>query len=261
MVRRHQQAGDFAGASVFPGGLVDPSDSDPELVPPQSGFHSDTARAALGEALSPPELRALHVAACRELFEESSLLLARGADGAALDTDAVERLSALRLPLQAGKESLKSVLGREHAVLMLDELLPFARWITPEIQPRRWDARFFLVGAPLRQIARCDGTETCEALWQRPIDALGAYRAGQHLLAPPTFRILEELAPHGSVADAFAALRSGGPPRPILPVPLAAARQPTMVCPGDRDYPGASGNGFNRMVLDGGRWRSERSAD
>src|SRR5438094_239270 len=81
---------------------------------------------------------------------------------------------------------------RERALLALDRLLPFARWITPEVAPRRWDARFFLAEAPAGQSAQCDGTETCEALWMAPGAALDAYRAGEHLLAPPTFRVLEE---------------------------------------------------------------------
>lgn len=261
MVRRHETADDFAGVSVFPGGLVEAADSDPDLAPPQSGFRSQAALAAAGEALAASELRALYVAACRELFEESSLLLARGADGTPLDGAVVERLTALRLPLQSGEQSLKNLLARERAVLMLDSLVPLARWITPEFQRRRWDARFFLVAAPPRQIARCDGTETCEALWWRPGAALDAYRAGEHLLAPPTFRILEELAPHSSVTEAFAAARFAAPPRAILPVRLTDAPCPTLVYPGDRDYPGESGTGLNRVVLDAGRWRSERSTE
>jgi hypothetical protein len=146
-------------------------------------------------------------------------------------------------------------------VLALDALLPIARWITPEFQPRRWDARFFLAEAPPGQTALCDGTETCEAVWLRPDAALAAYQAGEHLLAPPTFRVLEELRAYATVAEAFTALRRAGPPRPILPVRLAETETLTMVYPGDRDYPGGSDGGLNRLVLRDGRWKSERSAD
>ncbi len=51
MVRRHERAADFAGVSVFPGGLVDASDADPDLAPPDSGFSLERALAALGEPL------------------------------------------------------------------------------------------------------------------------------------------------------------------------------------------------------------------
>lgn len=259
MVRRHERAGDFAGASVFPGGLVDPQDSDPDLAPAAAGFLPERALAALGEELLPASARALHVAACRELFEEANVLLARRVDGGPIDEIALARSGRFRGDLQAGTETLKSVLEREHAVLALDALVPFARWITPEFQPRRWDARFFLAEAPRGQTAICDGTETCEAVWLRPGAALAAYRRGEYVLAPPTFRVLEDLAEHAAVAETVAAAREAGPPTPILPVRLSGAAL-TMVYPGDRDYPGRSDRGLNRLVLRDGRWESERSA-
>lgn len=257
MVRRHERAADFAGASVFPGGLVDPSDADPDLAPPASGFSLARALAALGEPLAETEARSLYVAACRELFEEAGLLLAQR-----VDEDALRRLCERRAALQAGTERLAAALAREGCVLALARLTPFARWITPEFQKRRWDTRFFVAEAPEGQQAESDGTETSEAVWLHPAAALGAYRAGDHLLAPPTFRVLEELCDFSTVAAACAVLGSAGPPRPILPVPLREAPTLTMVYPGDRDYPGGcGGGGLNRLVLEGGRWRSQRSSD
>jgi len=255
MVRRHERAGDFAGASVFPGGLVDATDADPELAPPDSGFSAEQALAALGEPLSEAEARALYVAACRELFEEAGLLLVRRIDEAALG-----RLRKLRSALQAGTLSLRAALAHESCVLALARLVPFARWITPEFQKRRWDTRFFVAEAPENQTAECDGTETSEAVWLTPSAALDGYRAGEHQLAPPTFRVLEELCGHPRAASACAALASAGPPRPILPVPLRDAPILTMVYPGDREHPEGSGTGLNRLVLDGGRWKTQRSS-
>ena len=261
LVRRHERSGDFAGASVFPGGVIDPADSDPDLAPPQSAFVASAALAALGEPLAPRDALALHVAACRELFEEARLLLARRLDGSPIDPQTVERAAASRPELQARREELKALLGRECIVLALDALMPFARWITPEIQRRRWDTRFFLATAPAGQTAASDGAETTEVMWLAPDEALSAYRDGAHLLAPPTFRVLEDLRSFARADDAIAAARSGGPPQPILPVPLADAPTLTMVYPGDRDYPGAAGGGLNRIALVDGRWRSRRSAD
>ena len=255
LVRRHDRARDLAGVSVFPGGLVEPGDADPELSAVESGFDVERARRELGEDLPDGEARSLYVAACRELFEEAGLLLARSVDAGAFD-----RLCAIRTAVQAGTESWREALDREGCVLALDGLLPFARWITPEFQPRRWDARFFLATAPAAQDARCDGTETSEALWLRPREALDAYVAGAHQLAPPTFRVLEELGDFPTVDAARAALRANGPPQPILPVPLRDAPVLTMVYPGDRDYPGSNVVGLNRLSLVDGRWKSERSA-
>ena len=255
IVRRHPSARDLAGVSVFPGGLVEPGDADPELSPVESGFDVERARRDLGEALPEGDVRSVYVAACRELFEEAGLLLARSVDAAAF-----ERLCAIRTALQSGTESWREALVREGCVLALDGLHPFARWITPEFQPRRWDARFFLATAPDAQNARCDGTETSEALWLRPREALDAYAQGVHQLAPPTFRVLEELRDFATVEDTRTALRAAGPPRPILPVPLRAAPVLTMVYPGDHEYPGSEATGLNRLSLVDGRWKSERSS-
>ncbi len=254
MVRRHERAADFAGVSVFPGGLVDASDADPDLAPPDSCFSPERALAALGEPLGEAEARSLYVAACRELFEEAGVLLARR-----IDEGALHRLCELRPALQAGTLSLRAVLGREGCVLALARLTPFARWITPEFQKRRWDTRFFVAEAPENQTAECDGMETSEAVWLTPAEALDTYRAGKYQLAPPTFRVLEELCEFGTAASACTALGSAGPPRPILPVALRDAPILTMVYPGDRDYPQGGGSGLNRLVLDGGRWKSQRS--
>jgi 8-oxo-dGTP pyrophosphatase MutT (NUDIX family) len=255
MVRRHERSGDFAGASVFPGGLVEAADADPALAPAESGFSAERALAELGETLPEAEARALYVAACRELFEEAGLLLAHH-----IGDSAHRRLCELRSAIQAGTAILRASLARERCVLALDRLLPFARWITPKFQPRRWDTRFFVAQAPPGQNAQCDGTETSEAVWLRPADALDAYRAGAHMLAPPTFRVLEELCAFATAADACSALRSAGPPQPILPVALQGAPVLTMVYPGDREYPGGAEQGLNRLCLVDGRWKSERSA-
>jgi 8-oxo-dGTP pyrophosphatase MutT (NUDIX family) len=254
MVRRHERAADFAGVSVFPGGLVDAADADPELAPADSGFSAARALAALGEALGEADARSLYVAACRELFEEAGLLLARR-----IDEGALRRLCGLRSALQAGSLSLRAALSREGCVLALGRLTPFARWITPEFQKRRWDTRFFVAEAPKDQTAECDGTETSEAVWLAPAEALETYRAGKYQLAPPTFRVLEELREFDTAASACSALGAAGPPRPILPVALRGAPILTMVYPGDRDYPEGGGSGLNRLVLDGGRWKSQRS--
>src|SRR5207244_8795123 len=110
--------------------------------------------------------------------------LARRSEGAPLSSVALGD----RIALQSGELSFRALLANERAILALDGLLPFARWITPEPAPRRWDARFFLAEAPETQQAQCDGTEPCDAAWLRPLDALAAYRGGHPLLAPPTSR-------------------------------------------------------------------------
>ncbi|MGH7823063.1 MAG: NUDIX domain-containing protein, partial [Candidatus Binatia bacterium] len=82
LVRRARGSDPFSGASVFPGGVVDPADEDPRLAPPGSGFDAERAARELGEEIALPLRRALYVAACRELLEEAAILLARDAGGA-----------------------------------------------------------------------------------------------------------------------------------------------------------------------------------
>ena len=50
-------------------------------------------------------------------------------------------------------------------------LVPWVRWVTPEISPKRFDARFFLARAPEGQEPRVDGCEATEGLWITPREA------------------------------------------------------------------------------------------
>jgi 8-oxo-dGTP pyrophosphatase MutT (NUDIX family) len=257
LVRGARGSDPFSGASVFPGGVVDPADEDERLVPSASRFDPERATRELGEKLPSALRRSLYVAACRELLEEAAILLARASDGHPPPADIVSSLDAERRLLQAGDRIFHALLDRTGLVLALDQLLPFAHWITPEGQRKRWDTRFFLAIAPEGQKAASDGTETTKAAWLSPRAALEAYRGGSILLAPPTFRVLEELDGYRDVEHAFEATRAKGPPTAILPVPLADAPVPTLLYPGDRQYPGqAAGEGLNRLVLEDGKWKS-----
>lgn len=258
LVRRQEGAGPFPGASVFPGGMVDSEDANPALAPPNAGFRVDLAKAAVGNTIPPEVLRALYVAACRELFEEADILVARDEDGGPLPPEAVERLASSRARLQEGTFSFVVLLRSLRLVLGLGDLVPLAHWITPEHQARRWNTLFLLAAAPSGQIERADGTETSVAVWLRPVEALAAYARGEHLLAPPTFRVLEELSSFASVSEAISRTHAAGPLPANLPVPLDHTSDLTLALPGDCDYPGCRSAARNRIVLCQGRWRSIR---
>lgn len=78
--------------------------------------------------------------------------------------------------------------------LSADDLVPWAHWITPELQPIRYDTAFYLATLPVGQVAEDTSSETTGAGWVRPADAVDAYRARSLLLMPPTLSILLELA-------------------------------------------------------------------
>lgn len=81
------------------------------------------------------------------------------------------------------------------------DLWPWAHWITPEVEPRRFDTHFFVAELPDGQHAVDISGETDLAAWTAPAAALAAQRAGEIALMPPTLSILLELAAPGGLAS------------------------------------------------------------
>ena len=196
LLRRTAELEFAPGAYVFPGGSVDARDADSGVGwagPGPADF------AALLD-VPPDRARALVCAAVRETFEESGVLLA-GLSHDDLVRDSAA-LAADRHALLAGSMSLSEVLDRRGLVLRTDLLTPWARWITPEASPRRFDTWFFAAALPPGQAAtaapegHADPGESESGAWLRPGSALEAARAGQMTLLPPTAVTLGELAGH-----------------------------------------------------------------
>ncbi len=128
----------------------------------------------------------------------------------------------------------------EEAGIELDageELVPFSRWITPEVIATRFDAWFFLALAPAHTPPRADGVETTEARWFEPAAALAAQEAGELVLSFPTQTQLRWLAEFRTSDEAMTAYRERTL-EPILPVVIAEdGAEPRVVLPGDPDYP------------------------
>jgi 8-oxo-dGTP pyrophosphatase MutT (NUDIX family) len=129
-------------------------------------------------------------------------------------------------------------LAEEAAIELADpeELVLFARWITPEVVATRFDAWFFLALAPPHSPPRADGTETTEAAWFAPRAALDAQAAGELALVFPTIKQLEALLPYSSAEEAIATSR-GREVVPILPKVIGTGDGHRVVLPGDPDYP------------------------
>jgi 8-oxo-dGTP pyrophosphatase MutT (NUDIX family) len=198
MVERHHQV-DFArGALVFPGGKVDRADREPGV-----------RERCDGAPESDDEL-ALSVAAIRETFEESGILLARPRPSTELVTGGRLREieSRHREPLNRGQTTLSEIVGAEDLTLACDLLIPFAHWITPEIAPKRFDTHFFLVAAPPDQVALHDGRESVDSTWTTPSAALADADAGRCTIVFPTRLNLMKLARSHEVNQALAASRA-----------------------------------------------------
>ena len=128
----------------------------------------------------------------------------------------------------------------EEAGIELDageELVPFTRWITPEVIATRFDAWFFLALAPAHTPPQPDGVETTEARWFQPSAALEAQEAGELVLSFPTQTQLRWLAEFRTSDEALAAYRERTL-EPILPKVIDSGEaEPRVVLPGDPDYP------------------------
>ena len=206
LLRRVRAMAFAGGMHVFPGGAVDPADAEVGggwAGPPPSEF-----AAALG--CDEPLARALVRAAVRETFEESGVLLAGPSGDTVLGDVSTDEWEAERSALEARAQSLSELLARRGLVLRADLLRPCAHWITPELEPRRFDTRFFVARVPAGQVCREAGGEADHRLWVRPQDALDRGLG----MMPPTAAVLADLAAAPDVAAALAAPRTI---RPVLP--------------------------------------------
>jgi 8-oxo-dGTP pyrophosphatase MutT (NUDIX family) len=115
------------------------------------------------------------------------------------------------------------------------ELLPWSRWITPEVVPIRFDTRFYLALAPAHSPPKADGAETVDARWFEPRDALDRHRAGELELVFPTIKHLESLLPYDNAQQALAAV-ADLPPTPVLPRVVGEGDERRVVLPGEPGY-------------------------
>jgi 8-oxo-dGTP pyrophosphatase MutT (NUDIX family) len=230
MLRRKSSMAFAPGSFAFPGGSVDDRDADSEVA------WAGPDIADWGRILdAPPELaRALVCAAVRETFEESGVLLAGpSADSVVADTASGE-LEADRGALLDRSLSLAAMLGRRRLVLRSDLLRPWSRWITPIMEKRRYDTRFFAAALPWPQQPRDVGGEAAAVAWLRPADAIAAARSGEIVLWPPTAVTLAELRACATLTEAMAAPRDLSPVQPGV---VSADGAVWLTLPPGREYP------------------------
>jgi len=231
MLKRKSSMKFAPGAYVFPGGSVDPRDADEDLA------WAGPDAAEWGQVFDAPGAlaRALVCAAVRETFEESGVMLAGPSAGTVVADTTGEDWEADRLALLDRSLSLAEMLTRRRLVLRSDLLRPWSRWITPVVEARRFDARFFAAELPAGQRTRDVGGEAAQVTWIRPADAIAAGRRGEIEVWFPTETTLRELADCGTIAAVLGARREVAPIRPE--VTLADDGTPQLSVPADGGPP------------------------
>jgi 8-oxo-dGTP pyrophosphatase MutT (NUDIX family) len=195
MVKRHHQIDFAAGALVFPGGKTHAGDADPRWEARTLGW---------GGAL--PEKRPLRIAAIREAYEEAGILLARKLDGSPFRSDT--RAAAAREDVAKDRRPFIDLIEELDLYLDLEALTVFAHWITPRMVARRFDTWFYVAEAPEDQLAACDGSETVDAEWIGPLEALRLADLGERTVIFPTRMNLKLLAEAAGADDAVARARA-----------------------------------------------------
>jgi 8-oxo-dGTP pyrophosphatase MutT (NUDIX family) len=196
-IRRAATMAFAAGMYAFPGGSVDPRDL--HLQPGWAGPSPQEWAARL--RLDAATARAVVCAAVREVFEESGVLLAGPDPSTVVGDVSGEEWEAARVGLIAREVGFAELLAGRGLVLRSDLLAPWARWLTPEFEPRRFDTYFFLARLPEHQRTRDVGGEAEHTVWASPA-ALGG---GGYVMLPPTSVTLGDLAGYATVDDAMAA--------------------------------------------------------
>lgn len=131
MGKRNNKLAFMPGKYVFPGGAVDPEDF---LVKTEEQLHeleSHRLQQHTDNYNKTSEAQALPLAAIRETFEETGVLIGKESTGTNLDT---------------GSEAWNSFLAHK-IIPSLSGIKFCARAITPENKIRRYDTRFFCVEA------------------------------------------------------------------------------------------------------------------
>ena len=171
-------------------------------------------------------------AAARELFEEAGVLLARDA-GVQAETLEVPNQDHIRKRILGGVPA-KDALRVAGLTWSTDALVPWAHWITPSVEKKRFSARFFVIELPAGQDPHFDQTETVDQIWITPAAALA--RSADLMLPPPQVRTCWELAQCASIEDVLAAGRArADEPHPIMPR-LMPGDRPALLLPWDPDY-------------------------
>lgn len=116
------------------------------------------------------------------------------------------------------------------------DLEPLAHWVTPEIEIRRYDTRFFLARMPAGQVAKHDEGETTALEWLSPRGAIAKFERRELLLPPPTWTTIRQLEKLSSIDEVFAWARNRKIVR-VMPGFIKDDTTTMLTLPGDPLFP------------------------
>jgi 8-oxo-dGTP pyrophosphatase MutT (NUDIX family) len=248
LTRRHEQMSFMGGLWVFPGGTLCPADTSSAslaliAVPEKPGHERfvDLHEQPLPQSLC----SGLAMAACRETFEETGVLLATTADGHDVGSELLARMLERRRAIVSQPELFATFLQEEHLRIRADSLLYWAHWITPSAVAKRFDTRFFVARLPPEQVPVIDEVEATQMEWRTPASLIAAARDGAMTLSTPTlFNVMELDASvrHHVSLDAIFAAEMQRDIVAVLPKVVRGERG-AIVMPWDAEYhklPGSS---------------------
>jgi glyoxylase-like metal-dependent hydrolase (beta-lactamase superfamily II)/8-oxo-dGTP pyrophosphatase MutT (NUDIX family) len=169
VVRRAESLRFLGGFLAFPGGKVSADDGDIPVPGAESPLH--------------------YVAAARELFEETGVLLARRADGSFPAANSV--LPYLRRKMLEENLPFAQVLERLSLTLHGADFVPLGSLTTPPFVPVRFATSFFLCRLPSDQNAEIWPGELDWGEWANAASLLQRWTEGDCLIAPPSVQILQ----------------------------------------------------------------------
>ncbi len=241
MVQRHSKSGFMPSAWVFPGGRVDEQDALPVSEQVAGG-----QQAARWMERPLEQARAFLVAGVRETLEESGVWLGQG-----------QVTDEARLKLAAGDDTFVELMQRVGLSVDLDVLHPWAWWLTPEIEPKRYDTRFFVAAVSSDAQGRHDEHETVDSGWFELADLLAKVEARELPMAPPTWWTLTELNGFEDVQSVLEASRSRSR-RGIMPVIEQEDGDWVLRLPGHQRHPEPPIAGLPTLIrFCQGRWWAE----
>jgi 8-oxo-dGTP pyrophosphatase MutT (NUDIX family) len=201
-------------AQVFPGGRIDEADGGPELEGLCDVDPDETARIASdGDGESAPPALAYRIGAIREVFEETTVLLGTSAEELPDPSWAAEA----RARVHSHGEGFATTISRAGLRLHPGAMAYFARWVTPEELPKRYDTRFYAAAMPAGQEAVAAVGEVESLEWITPARALARADTNEAYTLPPTRAALTSMTAFSDVAAAIAGLPAGRDLTPILP--------------------------------------------